>query len=290
MEKIIDVSVHNGTIDFNKVKEAGIKKVIIRLGWIGNKNNHTLDSKFIENYNKAIYAGFQIGVYVYSYCKSVEAIKSGTNWVISKLNLFSSNKPQLPVFLDLEDSTIAGLSRQELTNHGIEFCKKIEENGFTAGVYANKNWFTTKLYVNQLLNYKIWLAQYANIDKPNVDFKVDLWQYTSNGRVNGIFGRVDMNYCLLCEQKTQEEITGKKEETSQNKSNGGGFEVKTYQNGSTKEIVYQDLNCTKKIGYLNPRETAECYGIISNKALVVYNVDKTNNKKTGFVKWLGGVK
>lgn len=286
MEKIIDVSVHNGTIDFNKLKSSGINKVIIRIGWIGNKNNHTLDKKFIENYNKAINAGFQIGIYVYSYCKSVDAIISGTNWVLSKLDLFSSNKPQLPIFLDLEDSTISGLSREELTNHAIKFCEMIQINaGFTAGTYASLSWFRNKLNVNSLLNYKIWVAQYNS--KMTADFRVDLWQYSSNGRIDGIFGRVDMNYCLNCENTDVTEITG---ETSQNKSNGGDFEMKTYQNGSTKEIVYQDINCTKKIGYLNPRETAQCYGIINNKALVVYNIDGTSNKKTGFVKWLGGVR
>lgn len=65
--------------------------------------------------------------------------------------------------------------------------------------------------------------------------------------------------------------------------------MKLYQNGSTKEIVYQDLNCTKQIGYLNPYEQARCYGIIENKALIVYKLDNANNFKTGFVKWLGGV-
>ena len=113
MEKVIDVSQHNGTIDFERVRKQGINKVILRIGWIGNKNNHTLDTKFIENYNKAINAGFQIGIYVYSYCKSVEAVISGTNWVLNKLNLFSAHKPTLPIFLDLEDITTTFLSKRE---------------------------------------------------------------------------------------------------------------------------------------------------------------------------------
>ena len=66
--------------------------------------------------------------------------------------------------------------------------------------------------------------------------------------------------------------------------------MKVYHNGTTIEKVYQDVECTKQIGYLHEYETAECYGIINNKALIVYNVDNTNNKKSGFVKWLGGVK
>lgn len=70
----------------------------------------------------------------------------------------------------------------------------------------------------------------------------------------------------------------------------GDFEMKVYKNGSTKEVVYSDTSLIHSIGYLNPYETCECYGIINNLALVVYKIDNTNNKKTGFVKWLGGIK
>lgn len=282
MEKVIDVSQHNGTIDFERVRKQGINKVILRIGWIGNKNNHTLDTKFIENYNKAINAGFQIGIYVYSYCKSVEAIISGTNWVLTKLNLFSAHKPTLPVFLDLEDITTSFLSKRELTDQALKFNEMITNAGYISGTYANLNWFNNKLYENELEKYKIWLAQYNN--EMTANFRVDLWQYSSNGKIDGIFGRVDMNNCMQCENIDQSDITG---DTG---NNGGDFEVKQYHNGSTKEIVYQDLKCTKKIGYLNPWENCECYGVIDSKALVVYNVDRSNNKKTGFVKWLGGIR
>lgn len=88
-----------------------------------------------------------------------------------------------------------------------------------------------------------------------------------------------MNKCLNCQNSPVITETEK-----------GDYEMKIYQNGTTKEIVYSDKNCTKEIGFLNPHETAECYGVVDNKAIVVYNVDKTNNKKVGFCKWLGGIK
>lgn len=280
MEKVIDVSQYNGNIDFFKIREAGVKKVIIRVGWIGNRNNHTLDTKFINYMTSAIYAGMEIGIYVYSYCKTIEACKSGMEWVYNNILQYKENI-KLGIFLDLEDETISNLGKDELTKHGVEFCEFIKQRGFPAGVYANKFWWTTKLKVEELQNYKIWLAQYANIEKPQVDFRVDLWQYTDKATINGINGYVDMNYCMQCEnQENIEEITGEK----------GGYEMKVYQNGSTIEKVYQDLQCKKQIGYLNPREIAECYAVINSKALIVYNVDGTANKKTGFVKWLGGIK
>lgn len=77
-----------------------------------------------------------------------------------------------------------------------------------------------------------------------------------------------------------------------NNTNGDGsdVEMRTYQNGSTSENVYADTNCTKKIGSLNPRERCECLGIYHDRALVQYEVGNTGNYKTGYCKWLGGVK
>ena len=273
--KIIDISQHNGEIDFNKVKSNGIDGVIIRVGWIGNKENHTTDIYFEEYYQKALQAGLKIGFYVYSYCKSQTAIISGTNWFIYKKQ---NKKCDLACFIDLEDNTIADLDKEELTRHAEIFCKTIETKGKKAGVYASEYWFKQKMYIDRLITYKIWLAKWVN-NKPQENFRFDLWQYTSEGTVNGINGNVDMNECIECE--TQE---------NQNINVGGDFEMKVYQNGSTVEPVYQDINCNKQIGYLHEYETAECYGIINNRALIVYNVDNTNNKKTGFAKWLGGVK
>lgn len=73
-------------------------------------------------------------------------------------------------------------------------------------------------------------------------------------------------------------------------NDGSDVEMKTYQNGSTRENVYQDSNCTKLIGYLNPREKCDCLGIYHNRALVQYEVGSTGNYKTGYCKWLGGVR
>ena len=72
--------------------------------------------------------------------------------------------------------------------------------------------------------------------------------------------------------------------------NGSDEEVKTYQNGSTSEVVYADTDCTKRIGSLDPRERCDCFGVFNNRAMVRYQVNGTNNYKIGFCKWLGGVK
>lgn len=279
MKKGIDLSEHNGKIDFNKIKNDGIEFCILRLGWIGNKENHKLDKKFLEYYNLAKSVGLEIGIYVYNYCKYTDTILSGAVWVINKLKEFNINHLEYPIFLDMEDNSI--LEKQNNTDRLTSicnlFCDFIETQGFKAGVYANKNWFTNYLDINRLIRFKIWLAEYEVI-KPTVNFKYDMWQYTSKGKITGLSGKYDLNYCIACD-----------ENLNINEIKKGEFEVKQYKNGTTKETVFQDINCTKDIGYLNPHEICECYGIIDNRALVVYKIDKTNNKKTGFVKWLGGV-
>lgn len=73
-------------------------------------------------------------------------------------------------------------------------------------------------------------------------------------------------------------------------NDGSDVEVKTYQNGSTSEIVYSDTACTNRIGSLDPRESCDCFGVFNNRAMVRYRVNGTNNYKIGFCKWLGGVR
>lgn len=187
--KIIDISEHNGKIDFNAVKQDGIEGVIIRVGWIGNKQNHTLDTKFEENYKKAKENGFKVGFYVYSYCKSVETLRQGVSWLLDKIE---NKQPEIGVFLDLEDKTIQEIGRQNLTDQAKQFCEIIKNSGYIAGIYANKYWFEHLLDIKQLLNYKIWLAEWNKKDNYSVTFRVDIWQYGQT-EIKGINGQVDIN-------------------------------------------------------------------------------------------------
>lgn len=276
MTKGLDLSTHNGYVDFNLLKQNGIDFVILRLGWIGNKENHTIDSKFESYYNSAKRVGLKVGCYVYSYVETSKAMTSAINWVRNKIQ---GKSFEYPIFLDLEDDQISYIDKKSMTNLAIQFCQSFENSG----IYANKNWFNNKLDINQLLNYKIWLAEW-NKNNYTVDFRVDIWQYTSDGTISGISGRVDMNYSYI-------------DVSSSDNSNfnnvGGDFDMKTWKNGSTDEPVYQDLACTKKIGTIYPREYADCYGIIDGKYLVVYFLtDSKGNvvgRKAGFVKYNGGI-
>lgn len=188
--KGIDVSEHQDRINWAEVQNEEIDFVILRLGWIGNKENHTIDKFFKENYESCVRLGIPVGVYVYSYCETEEAAKSAAKWTSEQLK---GKKITYPVFIDMEDSQIENLDVQTLTDISKTFCEELKTSGYSkVGIYANKNWLVNKLDVSQLSKYSIWLAHYT--DKTDYSGKYDMWQYTSLGTVNGIIGNVDMNY------------------------------------------------------------------------------------------------
>ena len=100
----------------------------------------------------------------------------------------------MPIFLDVESSGGRGdaVSVSQRTANIAAFCKTVQNAGFSAGVYANTNWFSEKINVSTLTGYHIWLAQYAETPTYSGS-RYDIWQYSSTGRVNGISGNVDLN-------------------------------------------------------------------------------------------------
>lgn len=133
---------------------------------------------------------FQFGVYIYNYCNSVETIESGANWTIQKLN---GKTFELPVFLDMEDTSLEKLGKEKITNLICKFNYMLEQNGFVAGVYTNRHWHD-KLLDNGVIKkrYKYWIAHYTSVDNLYTDFYI--WQNTSLGKIDGIVGNVDTNY------------------------------------------------------------------------------------------------
>ena len=276
----IDVSQYQEDIDWNKLK-GKIDFAILRLGWIGNKNNHTLDTKFERNYSETKRLGIATGVYVYNYCNNEETIKQGAKWALERLK---NKSLELPVYIDMEDETITNLGKNKLTNLCVAFNTVIEGSGLWAGVYANRNWYDNYLNKEEIrLKYTTWIANYGLTGKDQYKGVYDMWQNSDTARIDGIDGRVDTNY--LCRNLIGEigKVTPKPEE--------GDEKMKIYQNGSTRENVYSDTNLSTKIGSLNPRERCDCYGIFNNRAVVRYKIDGSgNNYKIGFCKWLGEVK
>lgn len=186
MQKAIDVSKWNGDIDYTGVKSIGINNVIIQCGY-GMESNQK-DPYFDKNYRKAKENKMRVGVYHYSYAKSVNEARKEAKLC---LKWIKGKSLDLPIYIDIEEENLTYLGRATLTNIAIEFCKVIEKAGYTAGVYANANWFKNYLNYKEIKKkYSIWLAQYS--DKK--DFDCDIWQYTSQGKIRKNAGSFDMNY------------------------------------------------------------------------------------------------
>lgn len=187
----IDVSKWNGSIDWNKVKNAGVSYVIIRCGYRGSTTGALIeDPTFRKNISGATAAGLKVGVYFFSQATNeVEAVEEAS----MTLGLISGNNISFPVFLDVEPSggrgdAIDSSTRTQVIN---AFCQTIKNSGYQAGVYANKNWLGEKFNPGSLSGCRIWLAQYTSA--PSYSGRYDMWQYSSKGTVAGISGKVDMN-------------------------------------------------------------------------------------------------
>ena len=188
--KGIDVSKHNGSIDWGKVKNDGIEFAIIRIGYGGSVP--VKDERFEENYKNAKANGLKVGTYLYSYANSESDVEAEVNSILKWLD---GKTFDLPFYLDVEDKKTQGkLSVNELTNYVYNICERIEKAGYFTGIYASKNWLETKLDMNKLNRFTVWLAQWSS--NPTYQGSYGLWQYTSDGSINGINGRVDMNYQL----------------------------------------------------------------------------------------------
>ena len=293
----IDVSEHQGEINWDKVK-SHIDFTIIRIGWIGNNNNHTIDKQFQRNYEECKRLKIPVGIYVYCYCNNEETVKQGAKWILENIK---DKKLDLPIYIDLEDNTISNLGKEKLTNICIEFNTIIENSKLWAGVYANENWFNNYLNKDEIKRrYTTWIASYKS-GTNHYQGEYDIWQNSSNGNIEGISGNVDTNYMYRDlinqvgntkpEENNQEPI--KENENTQNNQEKGEFEMaKIWKNGSTNETVYADTAFTTKIGTIFPYEEANCYGIIDGRYLVLYNVyqeGKLVSRKTGFVLYNGGL-
>lgn len=202
MNTFIDVSEHQGMIDWDKVKAAGIDGVIIRAGY-GRGN---IDKEFHHNINGAILAGIKnIGIYWFSY-----AFKEGMGIVEASyckalLKEYKKNI-NLPVFFDWEYDSRSyamrqgyNLTRTEITAIVREFCETMRDAGYQAGYYTNLDYQENIFLTEELTDFKKWLAYYTSEQQTDCY----LWQYTEKGFVDGI-GQCDKN--LLVNGSAEEEV------------------------------------------------------------------------------------
>lgn len=195
---MIDVSTYNGDIDWNAVKAAGVDYAIIRVGYRGYGTARLVqDRRFEQNMRGAINAGIRVGAYIVTQAVNTEEAVEEASFIVEKCRGYNVT---LPLAIDVEwarnsyeegrANSISASTRTDVIN---AFARTVMNSGYTAMAYANKDWFENKIYSGNLFSScKIWLAQYRNTEY-TYGGRVNMWQYTSKGRVDGINGDVDIS-------------------------------------------------------------------------------------------------
>lgn len=253
--KIIDVSVHQGNINWKKVKAAEVNGVVIRAGY--GKGN--IDKRFIDNIESAIEAGFKyIGVYWFSYAYTTDMARREAQYLNDVAGAYK-DKLNLGVFFDWEYDSMTyakklGMkcNKSLITDMCVAFCKKITELGYKAGYYLNQDYEKNYIDTSKLTSYRKWYARYISQRQANCY----IWQYTSSGKVKGISGNVDMNELIGVindktgdEKKTnteiaQEVIDGKWGNGSDRKKNleAAGYDYNAIQSLVNKAVKSETNN------------------------------------------------
>lgn len=191
----IDVSYAQTNVDYNKVKESGIKFIMIRLGYTYYEGGLHVDKMFETHYNGAKEAGLEVGVYVYAYDKTKEASKKSAEEVVEKLKDYQIT---YPVAYEFKDASVYSGNSKSINNDIVDtFMSVIEDNGYYAMLYSYTNFFNSYLRIDKLTRYDIWLAHYA--DKSTVDkafnYTYGMWQYIgANGTCPGVPGACGRDY------------------------------------------------------------------------------------------------
>lgn len=281
----IDVSEHNGNLDWAKIKAAGIKFAIIRTGY-GVSHE---DTQFKNNITGALAQGIPVGVYHFSYALDETGAKGEAAFVLSLLAPYK-DKITLPVFFDFEYDTVdyakkkgITLGKQAFNAHAVAFLEAVRAAGYTPGVYYNLDYKNRFVDASEVGGYVQWYAQYASKASWT---GYDLWQYSSTFTISGHSCKFDINLAdesIIAGHSTSGEGAPAAEVKEE-------FEMaKTWKNGSTKEPVYADTGKKTRVGSLNPYESCDCLGTIGGMYVVKYKVDGTNSYKVGLVSYAGGI-
>lgn len=190
----IDVSEHQGEINWKKVVDSGIDFAMLRLGYRGSTAGSLYTDEYFEkNIAGATAAGIPIGVYFYSQAITVEEAKEEARFVIENLGDY---KLDYPVVYDWEivggiEARTYSVSRQTLCACTRAFCDEIKAAGYKPMIYFTRYLGYRKHILRNLTDYSFWYAEYG--DRPRFAFDFDMWQYSETGLVDGIAGNVDLN-------------------------------------------------------------------------------------------------
>lgn len=189
----VDVSVFQGTIDWEAVRASGMEFAIIRVGGrYGKSGALYADDKFLQNIAGAKRAGLKVGVYFFSQAITEGEAREEVDYTLSRLSGYALD---LPVVIDteyLENARANSMSAAQRTAVIKEFCRYTAERGYTPMIYASTSWLNNNMNMSQLSEYLVWVAQWK-VSAPTYQGAYICWQNSSAGSCGGIQGRVDTN-------------------------------------------------------------------------------------------------
>lgn len=195
---VLDVSEHQGDIDWVTVKESGITNVIIRCGYRGYESGNLYEDKtFKTNIDQALDLDFNVGVYFFSQAINTHEAIDEAYFVH---DLIKDYQLQLPVVFDYEyidyaTSRVESITNAQITENALAFLSKIEELGHDPMIYGSISWFNDIYDLNQIMNYPLWIAHYNQY--PEFIHEFSIWQYSDNASIKGIDEPVDLNLMLI---------------------------------------------------------------------------------------------
>lgn len=193
----IDVSEHQGKIDWEAVKDGGFDFAFVRIGYRGyTVGSIKTDDRALENLAGARAAGLDVGVYFYAQAVSPAEAAEEAAWC---LDFLAGQDLDLPLVYDWEwvgpSARTGGMDKATLTECVTTFCNAIRDGGYDPMVYFNAHLSRDLLDLEALTAYPWWFAQYK--DQLDFPYRVDVWQYTEKGTVPGIEGDVDIDLMFL---------------------------------------------------------------------------------------------
>ena len=188
----IDLSKHNGSIDFARVKASGRADfAIMRAGY--GKLASQKDACFETYYRCAKSVGIPVGAYWYSYAMSVE---EALQEAAACIECIKGKQFEYPIFFDVEESAQLALGKDKVTAIIAAFLGKLQAAGYWVGLYMSASPLSTLVRADVLAAYTVWVAHYG-VNKPSFSGRYEMWQYSSNGTVSGISGKVDLDECYV---------------------------------------------------------------------------------------------
>lgn len=185
----IDVSYCQTKVDWQKVKEEGIRFAMVRVGYCMNDGALKVDRMFKSHMEGAVAAGLDVGVYLYSYATSPSAAKKAAQQVLKAVEPY---RLTYPIALDMEyDDEYIKNSKENNTAIAAAFLREMEKGGYYAMLYCSKDFLDSYLMPERLTAFDKWIAQYNS--KCTSKYAHGIWQYSGSGKVRGVAEKVDLD-------------------------------------------------------------------------------------------------